>query len=245
MSQLKTLAVAGLLAGYFADVSKGDAAGYVLAVPMSALVSVICTRYLILHPSATYIYARALGSGDVSSATIHGAAASRAVQTALMAQLKDTHKLIRGATLGALQKMDNLVDVQRLCALLRDPEIDVHNKAVDVVIKANHPDTVRFLIDVLKDDKPQYRLETRERSLADCVPTCWWQQTSPLSHFTQSTICSRLTPGGRVSISGRMLIQTQDGTRTEQQLDTDDALLAAYRDHFGVALSRVPDDPAG
>jgi N-hydroxyarylamine O-acetyltransferase len=99
-------------------------------------------------------------------------------------------------------------------------------------------------IDVLRDGKPQYRLETRERSLADCVPTCWWQQTSPQSHFTRSTICSRLTPGGRVSISGRMLIQTQDGTRTEQQLDTDDALLAAYRDCFGVELSRVPDSPA-
>ena len=47
-----------------------------------------------------------------------------------------------------------------------------------------------------------------------------------------------------MSISGRMLIQTQGGTRTEQQLDTDDALLAAYRDHFGIVLSRVPDDPA-
>ena len=98
-------------------------------------------------------------------------------------------------------------------------------------------------IDVLKDGQPQYRIETRERSLADCVPTCWWQQTSPQSHFTRSTICSRLTPDGRVSISGRMLIQTKGGTRTEQQLDTDDALLAAYRDHFGVVLSRVPDNP--
>jgi N-hydroxyarylamine O-acetyltransferase len=67
---------------------------------------------------------------------------------------------------------------------------------------------------------------------------------SPLSHFTRSTICSRLTPGGRLSISGRVLIQTQDGTRTEQQPDTDDALLAAYRDHFGIMLSRVADDPA-
>jgi N-hydroxyarylamine O-acetyltransferase len=99
-------------------------------------------------------------------------------------------------------------------------------------------------IDVLKDGKPQYRIETRERSLADCVPTCWWQQTSPLSHFTRSTICSRRTAGGRVSISGRMLIQTQNGTRTEEHLATDDALLAAYLDHFGVVLSRVPDDPA-
>jgi N-hydroxyarylamine O-acetyltransferase len=98
-------------------------------------------------------------------------------------------------------------------------------------------------IDVLKDGQPQYRLETRERSLADCVPTCWFQQTSPLSHFTHSTICSRLTPGGRISISGRMLIRTEGGTRTEQQIATDDALLAAYRDHFGVELSRLPDDP--
>ena len=79
------------------------------------------------------------------------------VQTALLAQLKDPHKLIRGASLGALQKMDNIVDVQRLCALLRDPEIDVQNKAVDVVIKANHPDTVRYLIDVLKDENEYAR----------------------------------------------------------------------------------------
>jgi len=79
------------------------------------------------------------------------------VQTALMAQLKDPHKLIRGASLDALRKMDKLVDVQRLCALLRDPEIDVQNKAVDVVIKANHPDTVRYLIDVLKDENEYAR----------------------------------------------------------------------------------------
>ena len=79
------------------------------------------------------------------------------VQTALLAQLKDPHKLIRGAALGALQKMDNIVDVQRLCTLLRDPEIDVQNKAVDVVIKVNHPDTVRYLIDVLKDENEYAR----------------------------------------------------------------------------------------
>ena len=99
-------------------------------------------------------------------------------------------------------------------------------------------------LDILRDGKPQYRVETRPRRLEDFGPACWWQQTSPLSHFTRSTICSRLTPGGRVSISGRMLIQTiRGGTRTEQRLDTDDALLAAYRDNFGIELSRLPDDP--
>jgi len=99
-------------------------------------------------------------------------------------------------------------------------------------------------IDVLKDGQPQYRLETRERTLADCVPTCWWQQTSPQSHFTRGTICSRRTQDGRVSISGRTLFTTRDGAKTEQRIDTDDALLAAYRDHFGIVLSRVPPDPA-
>jgi N-hydroxyarylamine O-acetyltransferase len=42
-----------------------------------------------------------------------------------------------------------------------------------------------------------------------------------------------------------MLIQTQGGIRTERQLETDDVLLAAYRDHFGIVLSRAPGDPAG
>jgi N-hydroxyarylamine O-acetyltransferase len=95
-------------------------------------------------------------------------------------------------------------------------------------------------IDVIRDGQQQYRLEQRERSLADFGPTCWWQQTSPKSHFTRTTICSRLTADGRVSISGRTLITTRDGTRTEQDLHADAAVLAAYRDHFGIILDRVP-----
>jgi N-hydroxyarylamine O-acetyltransferase len=95
-------------------------------------------------------------------------------------------------------------------------------------------------VDVLRDGQPQYRIEPRERALADFIPTCWWQQTSPDSHFTQNTICSRLTPEGRISISGRTLITTSDGARTERHLDTDDAVLAAYRDHFGMTLHQVP-----
>ena len=95
-------------------------------------------------------------------------------------------------------------------------------------------------IDVSRDGQPQYRLELRERALADFGPTCWWQQTSPESHFTRATVCSRLTASGRVSISGRTLIRTADGIRTEQELPADDAVLAAYRDHFGIILDRVP-----
>jgi N-hydroxyarylamine O-acetyltransferase len=99
-------------------------------------------------------------------------------------------------------------------------------------------------IDVIRDGQPQYRLELRERALADFGPTCWWQQTSPESHFTRTTICSRLTARGRISISGRTLLRTADGTRTEQELPSDDAVLAAYRDYFGIILDHVPV-PAG
>jgi N-hydroxyarylamine O-acetyltransferase len=95
-------------------------------------------------------------------------------------------------------------------------------------------------VDVIKNGDLQYRVELRERSLADFVPTCWWQQTSPQSHFTRSTICSRLTQDGRISISGRTLIRTTGGARTEQELPADDVLLAAYRDNFGIVLDHVP-----
>ena len=106
-------------------------------------------------------------------------------------------------------------------------------------------DTEHGDVDVLKDGKPQYRIEPRERSLADFAPTCWWQQTSPSSHFTRTTICSRRTDEGRVSISGRTLIRTTGTARTEEELASDDDLLAAYRDLFGVVLGQVPRAAGG
>jgi N-hydroxyarylamine O-acetyltransferase len=95
-------------------------------------------------------------------------------------------------------------------------------------------------VELFKDGEPQYRIEPRERHLDDFVPTCWWQQTSPDSHFTRSTICSRLTEDGRISLSGRTLIRTSGGTRAEQELGADGEVLAAYRDDFGIVLDRVP-----
>ncbi len=101
-------------------------------------------------------------------------------------------------------------------------------------------DTPDADVDVLSGGQPQYRIERRARSMEDFVPTCWWQQTSPESHFTRSTICSRLTEDGRVSIRGRSLIRTSGGSRSEEQMPDDDGLLTAYRDHFGIILDRVP-----
>jgi len=79
------------------------------------------------------------------------------VQRALQQQLKDTNKLVRAATLGALAKMDGPIEIEQVCVLLRDPEIDVQNKAIDVVIRANDPDTIKYLIPVLKDENEYAR----------------------------------------------------------------------------------------
>jgi N-hydroxyarylamine O-acetyltransferase len=95
-------------------------------------------------------------------------------------------------------------------------------------------------IEVIKDGAPQYRIERRPRELAEFEPTCWWQQTWPQSHFRTGTICSLLTQDGRISLSGNTLIRTSGESRTEEQLPTDAAVLAAYRDQFGIELNHVP-----
>ncbi|MFE3017649.1 arylamine N-acetyltransferase [Streptomyces sp. NPDC059256] len=98
-------------------------------------------------------------------------------------------------------------------------------------------------LDVLRDGEPQYRLETRPRELADFRSGAWWHSTSPLSHFTRSPVCTRLTADGRITLSGRTLVTTEHGERHEELLVDDGEVLAAYRERFGVRLDRVPADP--
>ena len=74
------------------------------------------------------------------------------VQRALQAQIGDTNKMIRSAALAALAKMDGPIEVARICALLRDPEIEVQNRAVELLQRARDPETIRHLVPVLKDE---------------------------------------------------------------------------------------------
>jgi N-hydroxyarylamine O-acetyltransferase len=47
--------------------------------------------------------------------------------------------------------------------------------------------------------------------------------------------------GGRITLSGRTLTTTgADGARGTRELDTDEEVLAVYRERFGIELSRVP-----
>jgi N-hydroxyarylamine O-acetyltransferase len=103
------------------------------------------------------------------------------------------------------------------------------------VVEGEHGD-----LDVLQDGAPQYRIELRSRALSDFEPACWWQRTSPKSHFTQSLICSLLTETGRISLTDRTFIRTVGKERTEQSVTSDAEVLAAYRDHFGITLEGAP-----
>ncbi|KJK41568.1 acetyltransferase [Streptomyces variegatus] len=109
-------------------------------------------------------------------------------------------------------------------------------------VRGGHGTAEAADLDVFRDGRPQYRLEVRPRALGDFVAGAWWHSTSPVSHFTRSLVCSRVTEdGGRITLSGRGLTVTAaDGTREERELETDEEVLEVYRERFGIRLGRVP-----
>jgi HEAT repeat protein/tRNA A-37 threonylcarbamoyl transferase component Bud32 len=72
------------------------------------------------------------------------------VHKALQEQLRDNNKLVRGAALQGLARSKTAVDLQVVTGLLLDADLDVMNKAVDVIIHLNHPETAKYLIPALK-----------------------------------------------------------------------------------------------
>jgi serine/threonine-protein kinase len=77
---------------------------------------------------------------------------------ALEMQLKDPNKMVRGAALAALATRENTsISIDKVANVLLDPDLDVQAKAVDVLIKINHPDTVHYLLPALKDESEYTR----------------------------------------------------------------------------------------
>jgi serine/threonine-protein kinase len=79
------------------------------------------------------------------------------VQQAIVGQLRDPSKLVRQAALVALSKMPTLTDPAPVAKLLGDADLEVQNRAIEVLIRAKHPDTVRHLVPVLKDESEYAR----------------------------------------------------------------------------------------
>ena len=126
-------------------------------------------------------------------------------------------------------------------AFVAEPlRLDERGDQADPLGTARLVETGEGDLDVLLDGTPQYRLDLRPRALGDFEATCWFQQTHPQSHFATSLVCSLPTPGGRVTLSDRLLVVTADGERTERTLASDAEVLAGYRDLFGITLERLP-----
>ena len=74
------------------------------------------------------------------------------INNALEVELKDTNKMVRGAALSALAARGSNVNIAAVARLLQDSDLDVQNKAVEMMIQINHPETVKYLADALKDE---------------------------------------------------------------------------------------------
>jgi HEAT repeat protein/tRNA A-37 threonylcarbamoyl transferase component Bud32 len=79
------------------------------------------------------------------------------INAALEVELRDTNKMVRGAALGALASRGSNVNIAAVARLLQDPDLDVQNKAVDMMIQINHPETIKYLADALKDESEYSR----------------------------------------------------------------------------------------
>jgi N-hydroxyarylamine O-acetyltransferase len=79
-----------------------------------------------------------------------------------------------------------------------------------------------------------YRFHEIPRKLSDFEEMSRYHQTSPESHFTQRSICSRAMPNGRVTLSGRRLIVTRNGSRHERMLDGQTEVKLCLSEHFGI-----------
>jgi N-hydroxyarylamine O-acetyltransferase len=79
-----------------------------------------------------------------------------------------------------------------------------------------------------------YDFSLTPRALSDFTEMCRYHQRSPQSHFTQRRICSRMTPGGRITLADMRLIENENGMRTERLLASEDEYRYVLQQRFGV-----------
>jgi len=72
------------------------------------------------------------------------------VSKALQESLKDPNKLVRQAALAGIARSKTAIDVSLIANLLLDPDLEVMNKAVEVICHANDPETAKYLLPALK-----------------------------------------------------------------------------------------------
>ncbi|MBA2527250.1 MAG: arylamine N-acetyltransferase [Pyrinomonadaceae bacterium] len=86
--------------------------------------------------------------------------------------------------------------------------------------------------------KPQYSFTLEPHQFTDYAEMCRYHQTSSQSHFTRARVCTRATPGGRMTLSEmRLITTTEGGERRERVLADEREYAKALREHFGISMA--------
>lgn len=96
----------------------------------------------------------------------------------------------------------------------------------------------RESLDAMNEWKPQYRFNLKSHQYSDYAERCTYHQTSTLSHFTKSRICSRATPRGRITLSDMRFIRTEGATRLERLVATQEEYEHILREDFGIVMKQ-------
>ena len=84
--------------------------------------------------------------------------------------------------------------------------------------------------------KAQYSFTLQPFSFSDYAEMCHYHQTSAQSHFTRARVCTRATPGGRITLSELRLITTENGKRQERMLADEQEYAKVLKQHFGLVM---------
>jgi len=84
---------------------------------------------------------------------------------------------------------------------------------------------------------PEYMFTLKARDLSEFEERCHYNQTSPLSHFTQNKFCSLATEKGRVTVTASKIKITFGDTITELAVNSEKEFLEALDSYFRIRLS--------
>ena len=79
---------------------------------------------------------------------------------------------------------------------------------------------------------PEYMFTLTKRDLSEFEDMCRYNQTSPLSHFTQNKFCSLATEKGRITVTAKKTKITVGDSVTEVPLESEEEFLEALETYF-------------
>ncbi|QYO65904.1 arylamine N-acetyltransferase family protein [Leptolyngbya sp. 7M] len=82
--------------------------------------------------------------------------------------------------------------------------------------------------------RSQYIFKDTPRELSEFAEMCHYQQTSPVSHFTQGAICSIMTETGRKTLTDKKLIITNVDQKQEFTIDSEENFDTILNDEFDI-----------